>query len=167
MGGQRYGGDAADEGLGTEWLALVGPDDPAGDGGLETREQERDRRGANEDTVPGAGTGIRSLIQSREITYERLPMLEVVFDRLERMLTTSVRNFTSENVDISLENISAQRFSDYMNSVPLPAMLAIYKAVQWDNYGLITIDSAMIYSIVDVLLGGRRGTVPMRIEGRP
>ena len=25
----------------------------------------------------------------------------------------------------------------------------------------------MIYSIVDVLLGGRRGTVPMRIEGRP
>ena len=25
----------------------------------------------------------------------------------------------------------------------------------------------MIYSIVDVLLGGRRGTAPMRIEGRP
>ena len=58
-----------------------------------------------------------SLVQSRDITYERLPMLEVVFDRLERMLTTSVRNFTSENVDISLENISAQRFSDYMNTV--------------------------------------------------
>ena len=86
-------------------------------------------------------------------------MLEVVFDRLERMLTTSVRNFTSENVDISLENISAQRFSDYMNSVSAPAMIAIFKAVQWDNYGLITVDSAMIYSIVDVLLGGRRGTV--------
>ena len=108
-----------------------------------------------------------SLVQSRDITYERLPMLEVVFDRLERMLTTSVRNFTSENVDISLENISAQRFSDYMNMVATPAMIAIFKAVQWDNYGLITIDSAMIYSIVDVLLGGRRGTAPMRIEGRP
>ena len=25
-----------------------------------------------------------------------------------------------------------------MNSVPLPAMIAIFKAVQWDNYGLIT-----------------------------
>jgi flagellar motor switch protein FliM len=25
----------------------------------------------------------------------------------------------------------------------------------------------MIYSIVDVLLGGRRGTIPMRVEGRP
>jgi flagellar motor switch protein FliM len=31
----------------------------------------------------------------------------------------------------------------------------------------MTIDSAMIYSIVDVLLGGRRGTAAMRIEGRP
>src|SRR5690606_10579538 len=29
------------------------------------------------------------------------------------------------------------------------------------------VDSALIYSIVDVLLGGRRGTAAMRIEGRP
>jgi flagellar motor switch protein FliM len=108
-----------------------------------------------------------SLVHSKEITYERLPMLEIVFDRLERMLTTSVRNFTSDNVDISLENITAQRFGDYLNSVPLPAMISVFKAVEWDNYGLITVDSPMIYSIVDVLLGGRRGTVPMRIEGRP
>jgi flagellar motor switch protein FliM len=112
-------------------------------------------------------SGILSLVHSKDITYERLPMLEVVFDRLERMLTTSVRNFTSENVDINLESISAQRFGDYLNSVPLPAMIAVFKAVEWDNYGLITVDSPMIYSIVDVLLGGRRGTVPMRIEGRP
>ena len=33
--------------------------------------------------------------------------------------------------------------------------------------GLMVVDSAMIYSIVDVLLGGRRGTAAMRIEGRP
>ncbi len=32
---------------------------------------------------------------------------------------------------------------------------------------MITVDSALIYSIVDVLLGGRRGTAAMRIEGRP
>jgi flagellar motor switch protein FliM len=112
-------------------------------------------------------SGIQSLINSNEVTYERLPMLEIVFDRLERMLTTSVRNFTSENVDINLEDIKAQRFGDYLNSVPLPAMLSVFKAIEWDNYGLIVVDSPMIYSIVDVLLGGRRGTAPMRIEGRP
>jgi flagellar motor switch protein FliM len=31
----------------------------------------------------------------------------------------------------------------------------------------MTVDSSLIYSIVDVLLGGRRGTAAMRIEGRP
>src|SRR6202007_3414695 len=36
-----------------------------------------------------------------------------------------------------------------------------------DNLGLLTVDSNLIYSIVDVLLGGRRGTAAMRIEGRP
>ena len=46
-------------------------------------------------------------------------------------------------------------------------MLAVFKAEEWDNSALLTIDSAMIYSIVDVLLGGRRGTAAMRIEGRP
>ena len=54
-----------------------------------------------------AATGIACAGQQPTVTYERLPMLEVVFDRLERMLTTSVRNFTSENVDFSLENITA------------------------------------------------------------
>ena len=33
-------------------------------------------------------------------------MLEVVFDRLVRILTTSLRNFTSENVDLTLESIT-------------------------------------------------------------
>ena len=31
----------------------------------------------------------------------------------------------------------------------------------------MTVDSSLIYSIVDVLLGGRRGTAAMRVEGRP
>ena len=31
----------------------------------------------------------------------------------------------------------------------------------------MSLDSSLIYSLVDVLLGGRRGTAAMRIEGRP
>jgi flagellar motor switch protein FliM len=140
----------------------------AGQGGRALNQDEIDNLlGVSAVALKKERSGIMSLVHAKEITYERLPMLEIVFDRLERMLTTSVRNFTSDNVDISLENITAQRFGDYLNSVPLPAMISVFKAVEWDNYGLITVDSPMIYSIVDVLLGGRRGTVPMRIEGRP
>src|ERR1700742_525385 len=112
-------------------------------------------------------TGIQAILNSALVSYERLPMLEVVFDRLVRMMSTSMRNFTSDNVEVSLDNILSLRFGDYLNSIPLPAMLAVFKAEEWDNFGLLTVDSSLIYSIVDVLLGGRRGTAAMRIEGRP
>ncbi len=112
-------------------------------------------------------TGIRAIINSALVSYERLPMLEIVFDRLVRYMTTSLRNFTSDNVEVSLDSISSIRFGDYLNSIPLPAILTVFKAEQLENYGLLTVDSNLIYSIVDVLLGGRRGTAAMRIEGRP
>jgi len=112
-------------------------------------------------------TGIRSIINSALVSYERLPMLDIVLDRLVRLMTTSLRNFTSDNVEVSLDNISSIRFGDYLNSIPLPAILAVFRAEELDNYGLLTVDSNLIYSIVDVLLGGRRGSAAMRIEGRP
>ena len=115
----------------------------------------------------GERTGIRAIINSALVSYERLPMLEIVFDRLVRLMTTSLRNFTSDNVEVSLDNISSIRFGDYLNSIPLPAILSVFRAEELDNYGLLTVDSNLIYSIVDVLLGGRRGTAAMRIEGRP
>jgi len=112
-------------------------------------------------------SGIRAIIDSAMVSYERLPMLEIVFDRLVRLMTTSLRNFTSDNVEVSLDRITSVRFGDYLNSIPLPAILAVFKAEEWDNFGIITVNSTLIYSIIDVLLGGRRGQTTLRVEGRP
>lgn len=164
-----------DERLAAEWAALAEDGGDMGDmggGGGSTRVLNQDeidsllgfdQGGAGD----GDNSGIMALVNSALVNYERLPMLEVVFDRLVRMMSTSLRNFTSDNVEVSLDQISSVRFGDYLNSIPLPAMLSVFKAEEWDNYGLMVVDSALIYSIVDVLLGGRRGTAAMRIEGRP
>src|ERR1700732_2348328 len=112
-------------------------------------------------------SAIRAIIDSAMVSYERLPMLEIVFDRLVRLMTTSLRNFTSDNVEVSLDRITSVRFGDYMNSIPLPAVLCVFKAEEWENFGLATVDSSLIYSMIDVLLGGRRGQTSLRIEGRP
>src|SRR5437764_9483152 len=164
---------AADEDskLAEEWAAMSGDGDAAAGG-----ETPRVLNQNEIDSLLGFGdgdgsgrdsSGIRAIIDSALGSYERLPMLEVVFDRLVRLMTTSLRNFTSDNVEVSIDNITSIRFGDYLNSIPLPAMLSVFRAEEWDNHGLCTIDSALIYSIVDVLLGGRRGTAAMRIEGRP
>ncbi|MBY0563433.1 MAG: flagellar motor switch protein FliM [Hyphomonadaceae bacterium] len=120
-----------------------------------------------EEGSTGGHSGVRAIIDSALVSYERLPMLEIVFDRLVRLMTTSLRNFTSDNVEVSLDQITSVRFGDYLNSIPLPAIIAVFRAEELDNFGLVTVDSGLIYSIVDVLLGGRRGAATTRVEGRP
>ncbi len=112
-------------------------------------------------------TGVSSFVSGSAVYYERLPMLEVVFDRLVRLMTTSMRNFTGENVEISLESIASVRFGDYMNSIPVPAMVNVFLAEEWDNHGIVLVDTDLIYTMIDVLLGGRRGNAPMRFDNRP
>jgi flagellar motor switch protein FliM len=112
-------------------------------------------------------SGLRKVVGAGLVSYERLPMLDVVFDRLVRVLSSSLRNLTGDNAEISIEKITSLRFGDYMNSVPLPAMLSVFEAREWDNYGLMVTDNAMIYAIVDVLLGGGRGSAANRIDERP
>ncbi len=169
-GGGQDGGDLA-----AEWEAMVG----GGTMGERFNMPHGAERILNQDEIDSLlgfdlseddyneRSGIRAIINSAMVSYERLPMLEIVFDRLVRLMTTSLRNFTSDNVEVSLDNISSIRFGDYLNSIPLPAILAVFRAEELDNYGLLTVDSNLIYSIVDVLLGGRRGTAALRIEGRP
>lgn len=177
-GGGGEGSEADD--LAAEWESMVGDDDSdAAEDAAAAPARETSTRVLNQDEIDSllgfdeehdesAGqSGIQAILNSALVSYERLPMLEVVFDRLVRLMSTSLRNFTSDNVEVSLDNIASIRFGDYLNSIPLPAMLSVFKAEEWDNYGLITVDSSLIYSIVDVLLGGRRGTAAMRIEGRP
>ncbi|AMW33836.1 flagellar motor switch protein FliM [Haematospirillum jordaniae] len=185
-GGGGEEGDDADA-MAAEWEAMLGGGDGGGGVATEVKPEftassssgRESTRVLNQDEIDSLlgfddsddersdKTGIQAILNSALVSYERLPMLEVVFDRLVRMMSTSLRNFTSDNVEVSLDNIYNLRFGDYLNSIPLPAMLTVFKAEEWDNYGLMTVDSALIYSIVDVLLGGRRGTAAMRVEGRP
>ncbi len=120
-----------------------------------------------DDTRRNYKTGVQAILNSSMVSYERLPMLEIVFDRLIRLMATSLRNFTQDNVEVSLESIESMRFGEYIDSLTIPTLLGVFKAEEWDNYALISLDSGIVYSIVDVLLGGRRGTAAMRIEGRP
>jgi flagellar motor switch protein FliM len=115
-----------------------------------------------EDDGPG---GIRALLDNSIISYERLPLLEVIFDRFERLVSTSLRQFTADNVDISIDNITSVRFGEYLNNVPLPAGLVVVNAVGLDDYILVVYESRLIYAVVDILLGGRKAR-PAKIEGR-
>lgn len=126
---------------------------------------DRKDSGAKDEHPSHMFSGLSQIIGSN-VYYERLPMLEVVFERLIRLSTASLRRFTGDNVEISLENITSIRFGEYLESISAPAMVNVFIVEEWDNNGLVTIDKDLIYTMVDVLLGGRTGNAPMRFDER-
>jgi flagellar motor switch protein FliM len=117
-------------------------------------------------SASGAG-GVQAIVDSGVVQYERLPMLEIVFDRMIRLLSTSLRNLFQDNVEVTLDNITSVRFGDYLNAIPLPTLLGVFRAEQWENSGLVTVDSNLAYATFDLLLGGKRGGLSSRLDGRP
>ena len=111
--------------------------------------------------------GIRALIENSMKSYEKLPMLEILLARFVRSLSSSMRNFTSDNVDVEVQSISSMRFNNFMNSISLPASLVIFKIKEWDSLGLMVMEQKLIFSIVDTLFGGRKNNSKACTEFRP
>lgn len=100
------------------------------------------------------------------VRYERLPMMDIVVDRLARLLTSSIRKFTADNAEVTIDRIRPVRVGAFLDTITLPALIGVIRIEEWDGYCLATLDSRLIGSVVDILLGGRRNAV-QRIEGRP
>lgn len=165
---------AASDAMAAEWATMVDksaldpPSDLVGGDRLLSQDEIDQALGFSllQTSATGAG-GIRAIVDSGVVSYERLPMLEIIFDRMIRLLSTSLRNFFQDNVEVTLENITSVRFGDYLNSIPMPVQLAVFRAEGWDHSGLIAVESNLAYSTLDLLLGGKRGGTASRLDGRP
>jgi flagellar motor switch protein FliM len=113
---------AADDGWGAALGGETADDEPAEPARVLSQAEIDSLLGFSGDSEDGEArvSGMERVISRGLVSYERLPMLEIVFDRLVRILSTSLRNFTSDNVEVSIDGISSLRFGDYLNSIPLP-----------------------------------------------
>src|SRR3546814_6677469 len=106
---------ADEEAMMAEWEAMAGDDadadaDAAGAGagaGGSTRVLDQSEIDsllgvAGDGTEAGEESGLQAILNSALVPYERLPLLEVVFARLVRLISPSLRNFTTYNVEVSL-----------------------------------------------------------------
>jgi flagellar motor switch protein FliM len=103
---------------------------------------------------------LSTLIHGNAARYERLPMAEIVFERLARILGGSLRNLFQDNVDVRLAELGSQRLTDSIADIGDPgagptSLLAVFRAREWDNLGILVIDYDTIYNLTEILLGGR------------
>ncbi|MGV2432301.1 MAG UNVERIFIED_CONTAM: FliM/FliN family flagellar motor switch protein [Rickettsiaceae bacterium] len=110
---------------------------------------------------PQEPVGIKAVLDRAMQAYEKLPMLEIVFERLIRSMTSALRNLTSENVEIHVTELESLRFGVYLSNIEQPSSIAVFKAVEWDNLGLVVLDNNIVLTLVEVLLGGNHNSTDM------
>lgn len=123
----------------------------------------------NEELVEEAtkSDGVQMLIDKNSSTQARMPMLEVIFERLVRLLSTSYRSFTAFTVDVEIESNTTMRFGDYIDNLPNPSLITVAKAIEWNSFISLTIDNSLTYALIDILFGGRKLPPLLKVEGRP
>ena len=56
---------------------------------------------------PDSLRGIKAILEQSLQSYDKLPMLEIIFEKFIRQLSTSLRNLTSEPVDVTIADFSS------------------------------------------------------------
>ena len=119
-----------EEALAAEWEAaaaednVVEEDDENPSGRVLDQDEIDSLLGFDGDDEEGTRHGIQAIMNSALVSYERLPMLDIIFDRVVRLMTTSLRNFTSDNIEVSLDNINSVRSVSYTH-LTLPTMYTV------------------------------------------
>lgn len=109
-----------------------------------------------ESTSQVSSTGIKAVLDQALQSYEKLPMLEIIFEKFIRQLAIAFRNLTSETVNIDIMEFSSLRFGAYFKDIHSSSSIGVFRAVEWENVGLLAIDNELIFSFVDILLGGKK-----------
>ena len=109
--------------------------------------------------------GSERLLDAAGIPVDRLPMLNVVFDRMVTLCAESFRYLTSTPPMFTLKGIKSQRFAEILEPRADHVALAVFQAPAWDSRILVGVDHDLVFTFTEALFGGD-GTEPAPGEDR-
>ena len=96
-----------------------------------------------------------------------MPELEKYIDSFSRHVTTTFRNITeAENISVKVQTFIKGQMGAYLDTLEHPSLIGFFHLPEWNEEGLASMDANLAYSVIDMTLGGRRGTSAMQLEGR-
>lgn len=129
-----------------------------------------DNRVDSED-IGTTGSGMDSgvvqydLANQDRIIRGRMPTLDIIHDRFIRLFRVTLSNQLRKMANLSVNSTGPLKFSEFMNSLPLPSCLNILRLDPLRGAAVIVIESKLLYALVDSFFGGN--DVPYtKIEGK-
>lgn len=95
----------------------------------------------------------------------RLPALERVYERFVKKLDTSMYDLTSTDVEVSMEEVKAIKYADYMASLPMPTCINMIRISPLHGTMLINLNAELVFILVDNFFGSD-GRFDINLENR-
>lgn len=83
-----------------------------------------------------------------------IPNLDIVYDGFIRYNRVTMSNRLGRMVEIKKEEARPFKFGDFLDVLPSPVCMGIYKMDPLKGAALIAFDSTLVFTIVDSILGG-------------
>ena len=98
-------------------------------------------------------------------TRLKIPGLEVINEHLARGLRMGFSTLLREMVDVTTEPIQMERFRDFLNRIPVPTSIHIFRLEPLRGQVLMVIDAPLVFLFVERFLGGGERKL-IKVEGR-
>ena len=95
----------------------------------------------------------------------KLPALEMINEKFVRSLRNSLFNVLRRSVDVAAEGTRTMKYEEFLRNLQVPSSLNVFQLHPFRGHGLLAIDPALVFIIVDSYFGGD-GRFHTRIEGR-
>ena len=100
------------------------------------------------------GSAVAFDLFNADATKGSIPNLDIVYDSFIRYSRVNLSNRLRKLVDIKKLGARSYKFDDYLQTLPTPVCVAIFKIEPLKGAALVSFDSTLVMSLVDTLLGG-------------
>ena len=91
-----------------------------------------------------------------------VPNLDIIYDSFIRYNRVNLSNRLRKSVEIKKVGARSYKFDDFLQTLPSPVCMGIFKIEPLKGAALISFDSTLVLSLVDSLLGGSgNAKIPM------
>lgn len=120
-----------------------------------------------ENDTSGTQAGVKAFdfTNQERIVRGRFPALDVITERFSRCFQRLVVDMILASVEVVAGEVKIVKMNEYLRNLFFPTSLNIVKIDALGGVGLVTMDSKLIFSVIDLYYGGN-GQVHFKIEGR-
>ena len=113
----------------------------------------------------GNAADIRArLIEAGGLSLDRMPMLNVVFDRLTSGCSDNLKPLVASPVYFTFNGFASGRFGEMLDAYENNAVAGIFHAPEWDSHILVGLDRDFLFTMVEALFGSDGGEPPVEDE---